>query len=465
MKKLLYNAIIFLFVSTLVGCGPARLRPTSVMERSLEEGRVVVETDLQEYEILNAYSHLLPEPKDELLKVNLISDQSSFLGEGGNTTIQIGLATKKTTIGASNIHFLGYYPEIQEEESKAELEKLLQSIQQSENSLVTGSTITFDWKREKNRDLTQYDSLLESNNSDSLEKFLRPFLIHPFDGRKHRIILLLGEKLTLSGRSQQNLWDMASILRAKGITVSVLVTGEKPHYVFLEQFVTEGGGQLGIVTDSWDFNDWMRDEINDLHAFELKDIRLKLTLHPRVSIEKKMFQAEHRKGTSTLEINLPSMRSGEQRVFPMTVSIPKKQSEQLIVGKVETRYLYPAEPRFYSGSTNLTVRYTDDINKALLEHNPLIQRSLLIIETGRVMKKVTRMLQEKRVYKGMAILAEHGRKLKKVGQQLNDRELLKDAEVFEKYEKRLYKFSEESFQDFKIWMQSNFGEERFKSGQ
>ncbi len=462
LKRILFYSF-FGTLTTLVLLGCRSTVPSmAIVEKNVEERRITAQEAVQDRNILNEYHHLLEPPQHELLAVRLLSDQSHILKKGGETFIQVGLASRPPQTSTSHLHFLVFVPQLQDEQLKGELRRLTDVLEQRSRILPTGSQVSVDWNYPTPFS-NQLDAVLPHQNADDLGRFVRRFVLHPFEGDKHRIILVVGKHGGLSQSQQQNLVDMAEVFTANSVTFSTLAIGEKPDFAFLEKLSQRGQGLFRVMTTEMDMPQWIEDEVADMHASPLKDIQVQLELGSGVSVVKYLSDFPRSLPGNRLELRSPDLQLGEQRAFLAKVSIPPSQDQSsLRLMRATVSYYDPIENKYHTTQDELSIAYTDDINQSLTQHNTHVQRSLLILKTAETIQNVATEVRNDRIYKGMAILKQQSRSLRKMGNDLQDKELLRDARVLDRYAKRLFEFSEESFQTFKIWRDLNWDTDRYE---
>src|SRR5262245_37124723 len=84
----------------LAGCATT----ASVVEKNLEEGRLVPEEAVATADFLNEYHHPLSPPRRAPAGLDIALERKSVLAAGGKVLVQIGIATAQPAIRPVSVH-------------------------------------------------------------------------------------------------------------------------------------------------------------------------------------------------------------------------------------------------------------------------------------------------------------------------------------------------------------------------
>src|SRR5215467_1573986 len=101
----------------LVGCTST----ATVVEKNLEEGRLVPEQALATMDFLNEYHHPLAPPRRAPAGLDIALERKSVLATGGKVLVQIGISTAVPAIRPVGIHALVFAPS---KPAKGELDQI-----------------------------------------------------------------------------------------------------------------------------------------------------------------------------------------------------------------------------------------------------------------------------------------------------------------------------------------------------
>ena len=142
--KLISKISSSLIVGVIIGFGSACSSTMNVVEKSLEEGDLVPEQAIATVDILNEYDHHLPEPRNQLLDIDIAFERSNVMATGDTIHAQISISTKNPAMEATQFHVLVYNPTTLSANSRNKLQETARNVQSLANTLPKGSSLTVD---------------------------------------------------------------------------------------------------------------------------------------------------------------------------------------------------------------------------------------------------------------------------------------------------------------------------------
>jgi hypothetical protein len=450
----------FALCTGLVGCST-----TAVVEKNLEEGRLVPEEAVATNDFLNEYHHHLSPPRRAAAGLDVALERKKVLAGGGRILAQIGIATATPALKPVNIHALVFAPADPAAGELAQIGKAIGAIR----AQARGS-LTVDAIQRVNGLALEEPQLLSQNKEGNLKAFLTAFVRQPLDEGEHHFILIVGsykgffDLPGVNNRERQDLVDLGRILQAKSVTLSVLSVGDKPDFAFLKRLSDTGRGTFNVATESLDYEGWVREDLRNRSAERLTGVELVATAGSGARLVRVLAPRQIPFTDNRVAYALPELKQGDQRVLLAELEIPARGQEPAVeVLAVELKYFMPSAKRYYKVRETVAIQYVDDPNLALPRSNTAIERSLLILATQETLQSVARDIRDRRNYQAIALLTRQSRALKQTGSDLKDAELLRDSAILAKYADRLYDFDSESFQAVKIWNDLSWDTSRFRN--
>ena len=127
------------------------------------------------------------------------------------------------------------------------------------------------------------------------------------------------------------------------------------------------------------------------------------------------------------------------------------------LGACATSYSQSYHRKYNDSSIN----YVSDINMTINQDNDKVMRSMMILDTQKIIEDIVPIIQNKRYYRAIALLTEQSIKLSKFGQDHHDKELLRDAVILTKYSDKLYDYDEKILQSIKTWHDFTWDSDRY----
>jgi hypothetical protein len=420
-----------------------------VVEKNLEEGRLVPEAAVASGDFLNEYRHPLAPPRRSPADLDIALERKTVLVQGGKVLVQVGISTAPPALKPVDVHALAFVPA---DAGRNELDRLTNAVAAM---------------RRHTRGAFAIDHARKDGN---LKDFLAAFVRRPFDDGEHHVVLLVGsykgflDLPGLSERERQDVVDLARILAAKSVTVSVLSVGDKPDFGMLRQLAERGRGTFHVATESLDYDAWIKEDLRARSAETLGEIQVALKTKNGARLCRVLAPRDLRYTDQGLAYDVKALKQGHQRVLLAELEIPAKgefpATEAL---DVDLKYYVPSAKRYYNAHETVGIQYVYDPNLALPHGNHAIERSLLILKTEDTLRSVAREVRDRRNYQAIALLTAQSRALKQAGEERKDRELARDATILAKYADRLYEFDGEWFKSVKIWRDLSWDTDRFRN--
>jgi len=441
MKRALRFVLLAPLLALVANCDSMQ-----VVQKNLEEGRLVPEDAVAAADFLNEYRHPLAPPRRAPAGLEIVLERRSLLAQGAKSLVQIGIATAPPAFKPVSVHALVFAPA---NPAATELKQLTQAL----GALRPHAA-----------------EVLQARTDGNLKDFLSAFVRQPFEGGEHHVVLLVGSYkgfLDLSGLSQrerQDLVDLGRILAAKSVTLSVLSVGGKPDFGFLGQLAATGRGTFSVATESLDYEAWIREDLRARSAETLAEIELAVQPMNGARITRVLAPGGVRVTDGGLTYTMTGLKQGRERVLLAELDIPAKtQNRTNDVLGVDLRYYVPSARHYYKAHEIVAISYVDDPNLALPHANEAIERSLLILKTQETVQSVAREIRNRRNYQAIALLTAQSRALKQAGAERKDSELVRDAVILGQYAERLYDFDGAWFQSVKIWNDLSWDTDRFRN--
>jgi len=454
------RAIIFFILTTtiflLAACGTKR--PLDVIEQQVGENKLVPANAVQKTGLLDAYYHLLAEPENQPVALNLAANKTFISSEGDNIILQIGLASQKPKRTNKQFHYLLMRPTTETPALNRQLESLAKELSEIKTYVHKP---TFDWSVSP-LDKSALAPLLQHEEATSMDTFIRRYLIGLDSYNNKHFVIVTADHVGLGQKQQQNVADMAAYLAGKGASVSVVSLGEGPDAAFLLKVAEKGKGLFTLKTQSFQSEDWYKTEENYISANSITDVKIKVSLGKNIRYKRAITGETVNINDDIFTYRLKDFKQGEQRVslFELTVPLMMLEAQQALAS-VELSIFDVASARYYADSKTQSVTYSNDLNQINASYNDRVNRSLTILNTADVITEASRLVQASRPYQAMNVISEQKESLSILGSRLNDDELQRDAEILGKYEKRLFDFAGESFQSLKAWKDLSWDKDRF----
>lgn len=447
--------------SLLVGCSATPM----IVEKNLEEGRLVPEEAVATADFLNEYHHPLSPPRRAPAGLDIALERKSVLAAGGKVLVQIGITTATPVIRPVSIHALVFAPS---KPAKGELDQIGRALGAIRGQ--ASNALTVDFVQPVEGLAVEEERFLSKPGDNNLKAFLAAFARQPFDEGEHHLILIVGsykgftDLQGLNNRDRQDLVDLGRIIGAKSVTLSVLSVGDKPDFAFLQKLGDAGRGSFAVATESLDYDAWIREDLRNRSAQTLTEIELAATAGSGARISRILAPRRLAYAPARATYGIAALKQGDQRVLLAELEISPRGQEPVIDAlTVELKYFSPDARRYYKTRETVAIQYVDDANLALPRSNATIERSLLILRTQTTLQSVAREIRDRRNYEAIALLTEQSRALKRTGLGMKDTELLRDATILTKYADRLYDLDQETFQTFKIWNDLSWDTGRFRN--
>ena len=438
----------------------------AVVEKNLEEGRLVPEEAVATADFLNEYHHPLAPPRRAPAGLDVALERKNVPATGGRVLVQIGISTASPTPKPVNIHALVFAPA---EPGPGELEQIRKALS-AVRAQAGGKSLTVDPIQPVTGLAIEEPRLLPESKDRNLKAFLAAFARRPFDEGEHHFILLVGtykgfvDLPGLDRRERQDLVDLGRILDAKSVTLSVLSVGDKPDFAFLKKLSDTGRGTFNVATGSLDYDAWIKEDLRNRCAETLTEVELVATAGNSARLVRMLAPRKLPYTAQRASYVLPELKQGDQRVLLAELEIPARSQEPTAeVLTAELKYYVPSARRYHKARETVAVQYVDDPNLALPRSNAGIERSLLILETQRTLQSVAGEIRNRRTYQAIALLTRQSRSLRQTGTASKDSELLRDATILSKYADSLYDFDGKMFQTVKIWNDLSWDTERFRN--
>ena len=444
--------------------GLASCKSMQMVEKNLEEGRLVPQEAVANAEFLNEYRHPLPPPRRAMAGLHIALERRSVLLEGGKLLVQIGVSTSQPPLKPVAVHVLAFSPA---DPARGELEQLGRAIDALRRH---AAGFTLDLIQPVKGLKTPEPSLVPAGHEGNLKKFLAGVARQPFeDEKEHHVILLVGSYkglLDLPGvtrRERQDIVDLGRILAAKSVTLSVLSVGAKPDFGLLQQLTDAGSGTFNVATESLDYDAWVREDLRARSAETITEVELTVQTKNGARLARVLAPRDLRRSDQSVVYTLPALKQGKQRVLLAELEIPAKHEYPTNeVLHAELKYYVPGARRYFTAQETVGIQYVYDPNLALPQMDEHIARSMLILKTEETVRAVAHELRSRRNYQAIALLTSQSRALRTAGAERKDRELLRDAQVLAKYAERLYDFDGEWLKTVKIWHDLGWDTDRFR---
>lgn len=458
----LYKTTVALIIATLlIGCSTT-MESMDVVNKSLEDGKFVPSQAIANIDLLNEYRHPLERPKNQLLDIDIAFERPNIMFSGDYAHVQVGLATQKPVLQSLDLHVLVYNPSSISSEEKSEFEHTVQQTLALKHTLPEGSSITVDAVNPLTGIAANTPSLLTHQREVNLVKFIQQYARHPLGSGKHHFVLVLGEQGDLSYEQKQQLVDLARIINIKGATLSVLAIGKNPQVAFLKSFCEKGNGICRVMTEDFNYNDWLTNEVAYINATKLTDIKVNIRTSRGVKVYRVKSPGSTISHGHDYTFTLSELIQGRDFVTLAKLQFqPTRSMGENNVVNVEVEYFDPSTNKYYKVRKSGQVNYVDDKNETLRQYSDKVARSLMILKTQTVLQDIVPVIQEKRYYRAVAMLTEQSIQLSKYGQKHDDAELQRDAKILNKYSDKLYDYDEAFFQTFNIWQDLSWDSTRY----
>jgi hypothetical protein len=451
-----------LIAGVIIGFVSACGTTMDVVEKSLEEGDLVPEQAAATADFLNEYDHHLPEPRNQLLDIDIAFERSNVMATGDTVHVQIGIATRNPSIDATQLHVLVYNPGTISADNQTKLQVTTLAAQSLANELPGGSSLTIDVVNRFSGLDDQTKSLITHKGDPTLVQFLRGYARVPLSAGKHHFMLLLAEQDGFSGIEKRDLIDLANIFSVKSTTLSVVSVGDSPYVAFLKALSEKGQGRFAVQTERFDMKAWLRDELHYANALKLRDIKLSIRSQHGATIKTVKSPIGYYASNNIVDKTISELNQGQDYVVLAELDIPSVTSsanDELI--HVAVDYFDPAKKQYYTVRKTGRIHYVMDRNQTLNHDNDKVVRSLLIMGTQSVIQNIVPVIKDKRYYHAVAMLTEQKIKLNDFGQKYEDQELIRDALLLSKYAEHLYNYDEKMFQTVKIWHDLSWDTRRY----
>ena len=457
-------AAVLLCAGLIAGCASSEMRPTSLLQSNLEQGRLTPNLPTSKALVLDAYQHHLGALVDAPLALHAMSQFDFFLREGGSGVVQIGVSTLAPTISISHLHFLVLLPRRDAAgDLVAKFNGVVEAASALQQRLPAGSTVTLDASALPSSVKLPFAALKTEMKGDNLEAILKEYLFVPLANGKHHFVLLVGEHGKLTAAQQQNVVDMAEILVNRGAGVSVLAMGEKPDAAFLAKLSNTGDGVYELLNQELALAHWLDDVVANMHATRFTDLSLTINFAPGLTLGAKWISDNYTTHDRQITVTVPEFKQGREKVYLVQVNVPPEtDSASAALVSVLARYRDGASGKILTAQASKALMYTLDPNLALSKPSASVQRSLAILKTADTIDDVATTLRDKRPYKGVAILSKQAQELRALAAPAKDEELLRDARIHDAYAQRLVNFTDESFQSLKIFRDLSWDTARYR---
>lgn len=433
----------------------------SMVERSLDSRDFVPRQALPDIDILNQYQQHLAAPKKQLLDVDIALQRENILSSGDQLLTQVTLLSRQPERHPSQIHLLVYNPVLTSEIEAERINHSIAKINHLKQTLLEQSTITLDWYNSPPVIPPVFPSVLTRQVSSDLAQFLRQFAQQNITGIGHHFILFIADHSTLTHGDKQNVVDIANILRAQKHTLSVLSFNDSPEVGFLQKLAQNGNGSLAFDSNTFHLKDWLQNEIQQIHAIRISDIKLSIQANNPLFIEQAVSPSTVSSSNHNISHVIPTLVQGQQFATLLKIKSFANTAETIPTIKVDVAFFNPQTERYEHIKKKIGLHYVDTPNDTLAAPNPTISRSLLILDTPKVLQKVIPVIRDNRYYQAIAMLTEQSEKLQTFAKQNGDQELLRDATILNKYTNKLYDFDDSLFQGIKIWNDFDWDTNRY----
>lgn len=439
------------------------------VNQNLDQDRLVGEAAVSSEDVLNQYSHGYP-PSSNTITVHSDFDRPSILSSGDQIYAQIGLVPKAPVDRPINLHVL-VFDENADKHAKL-IQDFLASVQQAA-AVMKPSSLTVDTSVE-NPSFSGHVSFLQKRY-DKFFEMMKAMTQMKYSGEPEHVIVLLGDLTRDDKHGRQNLVDMAGLLLAKGVSMSIYSYAEKPDFSFLEALTRKGKGQLQIHNEFVDTTNWVTNDIRKTNAVVYRELDINIELGEHVvsadvvspslvGSERKSSNALAASSNKRIQYKLPTLTEGEEFVALLRVYMADGASNELAkVFVVKVVFLNPTTGRYeqlYHVAT-LNYSYSDDRNESIPFDKGRVARSRLILDTQSVIADAGKLVRDKRNFQAIALVEEQRNRLKKFPTKTRDTELYRDERILEKFSEKLYAFDDKSFQGVRSYWDLQVDSDRF----
>lgn len=438
--------------------------PMQMAEKNIEEGRLIPTALVEMPDFLNQYPHFLPVSRQAPIGLHVSADRKFLPVGGASTVVQVGIISPQPHIGPSQLHFLVYDSARTDERVLQRIDALISTVTKAQSEWPAGSSVTVDWSHSGGKRIAPYPALREHANGPGLEEFLKSYVFQAVGIGRHRFVLAIGEHDKLSPGGKQNIIDIANVFSARGLSLSVLSFDEKPDYAFLKTLAERGNGQLALVTEEFSYQNWLRQELDTLHAKTYSDLKLSIRARNGALIQNVISPRNITSFDKSIEHRVAEFHSGQQHLFLAEVNTPAiKSPERLNFLTVELEYKDNEKNVFRHVTKQFSLPYTMDRNLARTGQDIHIERSLGILETQKVLVDVENVVRQKRYFEGIALLTAQSRRLEEIDNKFKKPSLQQDIRTLNKYSKLLLDFGDRWIQTPKIWYDLSWDRMRFQA--
>lgn len=456
-----YFLVILLPLLAVLSSCATMSNDMQVVQKNIEEGRVVSSVVVKKDNFINQYQHYPDKPGLNGVQLYIDTDRINMPANGGELLVQIGLQTEAPTIEETNIHLLLFNNK--STTFHGAFRQLGIATEAYIRQVGKQSEVTID-SRYKLPDMVGKTALLKSQSEDpqaSLLAFLKPYVMLDYQN-KHHIVLVVAADVELSMREQQNIVDMARILNAKGVSLSVLGMVEKANVALFNKMSYVAQGAYRPVTKGFNYQEWINAEVAAANVKTFTDVNLVAAFNDDIRVNKVIApQNLHQRG-QTLRINLPNIKQGQQQTVLLSLNLPAQNlHDEIDLLDLELRYFNPQKQQYVTQDMSQSIFYSKDFNNALPNRNATIRKTKLVLDTQKTLYDVERAVRNKRYYYGVSHLAKQSTRLKVFLQESDDQEIQRDAKILDAYAQQLMRFDEKTFQSFKIWKDLSLDKKRF----
>ncbi len=457
IRKIELAVLALLLILVLSSCSTSM----NVVEKALEEGDLVPNQVLANRDLLNEYQHPLPIPKNQLLDVDIAFERDSVMATGDTVHVQVGLTTQRPNLSATQLHLLVFNPTGTSQTSLQQMKRMASEVSNNVGTLPANSRISVDALTES-LGIANNTPLLKHTNEVDLVHFVRAYARTKLSEGKHHFVLLLGEHAVLSHDEKQSLVDLAGIFALHSATLSVLAVDDNPEVGFLRSFSEAGNGMMTLLTERFHTTEWLKNEIAYVSAVKLRDLSVHIQTTSGVEISQIKAPTQTTNSNKRVDFQLEELIQGKQHVALLELRLPKHVSRnQADIVDVSVNFFDPIAQRWHEIHKSGGVNFVLDRNLTLNNNNPVVERSLLILNTQNILQEIVPLIENKRYYKAVALLSEHNNKLAAYTELHQDSELQRDTEILNMYIDHLYDFDAKFFQSVKIWKDLSWDTDRY----
>lgn len=455
-----YTVMVWVLGLFLAGCSSTPLQIARV-DKNVEEGRLLPADALDVTDILNQYSHHYPVPKTKDMDLYIDVDKPKLFTQGDEVFMQLAMVTRPAKPAPVHVHALVYDEAVDAAEHAGFEDKILAALNSGSHTYDNGSSFSVDISANTKERHRKYPAL-QKNHEITLKGFLASYCLSSVQGSGQLYVLLLGDLDSLSTETKQDIVDMAKIVAAGGNKLSVLSYGEKPDFSFLTALARSGRGSLTIKNEFFHADKWVTNELDQVHAYVMRDIQLSLQTLQGVQIKEVVSprNIEHKSDSMTLHI--PEIVSGEQYIMLVKLAVSGMQDNNYRdLVDVKVQYYEPQQDNYGAVEHGVRLAYVMDRNDAKPKRTGRIARSKLIIATYNTLTGIPASVSANRNYKAMADLISQTNALEHFVQGQQDQELDRDIRILKKYTSQLRKFDKGWFKGWKKWKDMYFDSDRF----